>query len=259
MKINSKSDAGSFLSDAEARKFVTMALEGIDVATTEDFEAWVRGSVRSFFPHEMLIAGRVRNDFTEIGIDRLLVVDFPIAYVDAVRRCRGSFACPTLNSWFNHAYDPQLFDPTGETGSSSAWAADFERFELKNVAAHGVVAPDRRSATYFSFSRVPGSLNDRHAYLLELVVPHLHQAYIRVVANYSAIADLSPLSDDEITLLHWISIGKSDADISVILNRTVHSVKHAVRGLLSKLKVTSRQEALEQAAWLHPTGIRKGG
>ena len=154
MKINNKNEAVSFLTDAEASKFVIMVLEGIEVETTQDFEAWVRGSVRLFFPHDMLIAGSVRNDFTEIGIDRLLAVDFPLAYVDAVRRSKGSFVCPTLNNWFNRAYRPQLFDPVDEKGSSSLWTAEFNRFELKNVAAHGITASDRRSATYFSFSRV---------------------------------------------------------------------------------------------------------
>lgn len=122
--------------------------------------------------------GSVRNDFTVIGIDRLLVVDFPIAYVDAVRLGRGSFTCPTLSGWFSRGYRAQLFDPAAGQCAVVPWTPEFDIFELKNVAAQGIISPDRRVATYFSFSRVPGLLTARHARLLDLLVPHLHQSYV---------------------------------------------------------------------------------
>ena len=255
MALKNNHRATSLLTEAEATQFVVMASEGTDVNTLQDFESWVRGSIRSFFPHEMLIVGSVRNDFTDIGIDRLLAVDFPIAYVDAVRLGRGSFTCPTLNSWFSRGYRAQLFDPAAGQGAVVPWTPEFDRFELKNVAAHGVISPDRRTATYFSFSRVPGPLNKRHAWLLELIVPHLHRAYVRVTASANAQPGGVELSDVEATLLHWISKGKSDADIATILARSPHAIKHGVRRLISKLNAGTRHEAVAKAAWLDPIGI----
>ena len=255
MAIKNNLRTTSVLTEAEATQFVVMASEGTDVDTLQDFESWVRGSVRSFSPHDMLIAGSVRNDFTDIAIDRLLVVDFPIAYVDAVRLSRGTFTCPTLNSWFCHGHRAQLFDPAAGQGSVVPWTPEFDRFELKNVAAHGVISPDRRTATYFSFSRVPGLLTARHARLLDLLVPHLHQSYVRVITRANVQTGRGELSDVEATLLHWISKGKSDADIATILARSPHAIKHSVRRLISKLNAGTRHEAVAKAAWLDPVGI----
>lgn len=251
VKINNYGPPSAQLSELEAVRFVTLALEATQVTTTHDFEAWVKGSIRPFFPHDMLIAGSVRDDFTEIAIDRLISVDFPMTYIEAVKLNHGSFTCPTLDSWFSSGHRSRLFDPTVDKGEMVPWAPEFYKFELKNDAAHGVVSPDRRTATYFSFSGIPGPLSDRHRQLLELIVPHLHQAYVRAISSTVVHADCAKLSDFEATLLHWISKGKSDADIAAIHGRTPHAIKHGIRRLLAKLNVATRYEALAKAAWVH--------
>lgn len=252
---NQGSNSVRVLSDSEERQFVALTLQGIEVNSVPGFKFWVRTYVRPFFPHEMLIAGMVRHDFTEIAIDGLLAVDFSIAYVDEVRSSHGAFMCPTLNAWFSRGYHAQFFDPIDERGSTHPWTTEFDKFALRNVAAHGVISADHRRASYFSFSRVPGPLNARHALLLEMLVPHLHQAYARVATTFNARAARADLSNFEITLLHWISKGKSDSDIAAVLNHSPHAVKYGVRRLLAKLNVATRHEAVAQAVWLDATGI----
>ena len=256
MNKNKINNANSGLTATEQKRFIALALEGAGVSSDNDFEAWVRGCVRPFFPHEMLIAGKVRNDFTEIAINGLLAVDFPISYVEEVRLSRGTFTCPTLNGWFGRRFRPQLFDPAAGQGAEMPWAQEFDKFELKNVAAHGVIATDHRSATYFSFSRIPGALSDRHIMLLELLVPHLHQTYARVETSVNRQAGRTNLTGIDGTLLNWISKGKSDSDIATILGRSPHAIKHSVRQLISKLNAGTRHEAVAKAAWLDPVGIK---
>ena len=78
---------------------------------------------------------------------------------------------------------------------------------------------------------------------------------MRVTASANAQAGRVGLSDVEATLLHWISKGKSDADIATILARSPHAIKHSVRRLISKLNAGTRHEAVAKAAWLDPIGI----
>ncbi len=254
MKNNSQAGAIQSLTEIEAKRFLRLALEGVEVTSVQEFEIWVRERVRQFYPHQMLIAGSVRNDFTEVAIDRLLTVDFPIAYVGRVKKNKGSFTCPTLNSWFRNGYRPQLFEPTSGKGGAIPWTPEFNEFELRNVAAHGVISSDRRTATYFSFSQIPGPLTERHKGLLELLAPHLHQAYVRVTSKPNSQTDKAELSEFEIALLNWISKGKSDSDIAAIHGRSPFAVKHSVRRLLSKLNASTRHEAVAKALWANQIG-----
>lgn len=254
------------LSTSDANLYVNIAKEAIDIGPAEDFKVWARTSVRKLFPHEMLIAGVAQQTDKQVAVDRLLPVGFPMPFIEAVADRRGSFACPTLESWFRQG-QPQLYEPNSTRYSIESLnpSREFERYDLKNVAAHGISDVSGKVATYFSFSQIPKSLTQRHADLLELLVPHLHHAYIRATSGSTKIPECNQratqmtghpsldwthgfrLTAREHEILYWIGMGNTNDEISRTLHRARDTVKHQVSSVLKKLNVSTRQEAVALA------------
>ena len=106
-------------------------------------------------------------------------------------------------------------------------------------------------STYFNFSRIPGKLTPTHGYLLTLLVPHMHVALVRVLAGPKA-ADPSQveLTTRERAVLHWLVDGKTNWEIAQIFGTSKNTVKNQVRGLLVKLRVNNRAQAVGKAITL---------
>ncbi len=265
------------LSTADASHFVNLAGEAIDIASPEDFKAWARTSVRKLFPHEMLIAGVAKQTAKSVAVDRLIPVGFPMPFIEAVTERRGCFACPTLETWFQHG-QPQLYEPnaTHYGGDATQPVREFERYDLKNVAAHGVSDVSGAMATYFSFSQIPQALSQRHGQLLELLVPHLHHAYIRATSRSVSASDIGRpasyvadrhshdwalgfrLTAREREILYWLGMGNTNDEISRTIHRARDTVKHQVSSVLKKLNVSTRQEAVALAIRIGLLPERRG-
>lgn len=261
------------LSSREAKLYVKLASEATDVASASDFKVWAETSIRKLFPHEMLISGVAQRKGEQVAVDRLLSAGFPMRFVEAVTARRGTFACPTLKAWFRQGR-PQIYQPALSCSYSKAGhsAREFETYDLKNVAAHGVPDLSRAFATYFSFSQIPQALNKRHADLLKLLVPHLHHAYIGATSPAAALprprlpdphyAQTTSGSQDsqaldwaqnfhltarEREILYWLGQGKTNEQISQSVHRARDTVKHQVSQILTKLNAHTRNDAVALA------------
>ncbi len=240
-------NASLYLRSSEIKQLAQIANESSDIASAEEFRRWAQSSVRKLFPHEALVAGLAHRHGAQIRVERLVCAGFPVEFIDAVTRRRGAFACPTLEAWFAHNR-PQLFDPRNSE-SSERTASEFEAYDLKNVAANGVLSPTGNSATYFSFSRVPHALTERHGFMLELLVPHLHRAYVRALAAPNAL--VAPrLTRREEAVLRELSRASSTKAVAHVLGTSEHTVKHQVNALLRKLGASDRAEAVTTAVRL---------
>lgn len=189
-----------------------------------------------------------------------------MAFIEAVTARHGAFTCPTLENWFQQGR-PQLYQPDVRDRStqSARPAQEFHAYDLKNVAAHGVPDLSGRYATYFSFSQIPKSLTTRHADLLELLVPQLHHAYVQatsgakgsLIPNQHLSESCNPsgldlaqgfgLSTRELQVLYWLGMGKTNHQIAHATRRARDTVKHQVSGILAKLNVRTRNEAVALA------------
>lgn len=56
-----------------------------------------------------------------------------------------------------------------------------------------------------------------------------------------------PLSPKEYECLHWVALGKTNYEISVILGLSCHTVNFHLRNIYSKLNVSNRPAAITKA------------
>ena len=235
------------LTATERQTFVALAESALRIASPADFLAWTSGPLQSLFPHGMLICGLGQISEQGIRIDRMLAWNFPKGYVEAIRRDHAGVMSPIMRQWCRE-FRPQLFEP-GRMPVDPAWLTLFEQRGLANIAAHGMRDVSSNMASYFNFSRVPGPLGPRTAYLLELLVPHLHVALLRAFAGAAeAPTAKAALSTREREVLRWLRDGKTNWEIAQILGTSANTVKHQVRSLLVKLRVNNRAQAVAQAS-----------
>lgn len=240
------------LSAPEHAAYIAAIESLLKIKTPEQLMRWTRGELQTLFPHEIFIFGVGRISANSIQIGRMLSGGFPIEYVRAIRRADGEVMSPIMTKWCKEG-KPQLFDPqSGQADVPQSWLDIFQKHQLHNMAAHGMRDLNSNVASYFVFSRIHGKLTPHHAYLLELLVPHMHVALVKVLSQIkpshpkSRVPNLK-LSPRELEILHWLRVGKTNWEISQILGLSEHTVKNQVRNILLKLHVHNRAQAVAKA------------
>ncbi len=247
-------DSFACLSDTERSEFLQIVGSSLKICTQEEFFEWTQTDLQRIFPHGKLACGVGRLGKHGAHVRHVMGCNFPDEYIEALRRPDGLTSSPIIIKWMKEQR-PILFEPDCEEIIKSAppgWLDNFHRFELVNLTAHGVFDPESQTATYFSFSSIPGGLNQHHACLLKLLVPHLHVTLIRVVSNRRfnrkrTLTQQIRLTSREMEVLQWMSGGKSNWEIAHVIGLSESTVKNHVHRILGKLQVGTRAQAVAKA------------
>lgn len=121
--------------------------------------------------------------------------------------------------------------------------------ELGDFIAHGF--GDGHSFVVFArLHKIPSA---NHARILEMMMPHLHGALIRVTGKRSSQAPTASkltkrMTSREAEVIQWVHMGKTNWEISTILNISPLTVKNHVQNIIRKLDVQNRRQAAVKAA-----------
>ncbi|MGB4813100.1 MAG: LuxR C-terminal-related transcriptional regulator [Methylophilaceae bacterium] len=88
--------------------------------------------------------------------------------------------------------------------------------------------------------------------VLGMLMPHLDAALRRIESLEPAESDdndlsdyhVQGLSDREHEIIHWVRMGKTNFEISMILSISPNTVKNHLKRIFSKLDVTCRAQAV---------------
>lgn len=251
-------EAKQVLEPTEQARLVNVIGALIHIHTPKQFQRWTQTALQSILPHGMLMCGIGRTNGPSVQVINHIGVNFPLAYIEEIKQPDGGVLSPIMERWLKEN-KPQLFDPAQSMrGSNPRWMANFNKYGLRNIAAHGVNCISEPVFSYFSFSRIPKQLGPRHAHLLELLVPHMHLALARALLSKGSPQGhplpkkpdgLSPvaLTPREKEVLHWLREGKTNWEIGRILTVGDETVKSHVQKVLAKLKVNNRAQAVAKA------------
>lgn len=240
--------------------FIRLVEKAHLIQTEEEFATWCRIELRQFLPFELMVCavGRLFGDM--IVVDELQGVDYPAAFVASLK---GQLALSdrwALQRWLR-TREPQIIDSTNAADILSPLEhTELTAYALENIAAHGLIAPDGLQASYFSFSRIRGGLNEATAAKLRMVVPHLHQVRTQIAWRHlhqtGEVHPASQLTPRELEVLRWILRGKTNGQIAALLGRSAQTVKHQVASVLGKLGAANRAQAVLRALELGIVDMR---
>jgi transcriptional regulator EpsA len=241
------------------RRIMAVLVECTGVQTADQFTRLVEGSFRAVLPHEMMLCGIGGISRQGNHVRKILNFDYPLDYFEPLRDAEGRLDSPLMKRW-RETQEPQFFQSGRDDHAyPNDWVRLFNKYDLRNTLAHGVLDVGGVFSSFFIFSRMPCEIGPQHAFLMKLMTPHLHFALARVLATVGEYQGTlcktrKALSERQREILHWLHEGKTNWEIAKILGLSELNVKYHIDQIFLKLEVRSRAQAV--AKWrdlaMHP-------
>lgn len=226
------------------------------------FFLWAQGALQGFIPHETLLCAHgdiARMRFRYEAFSRgLLGGEAERQIGDPVH----GLLARMVDDWLHGGGQPRLYahegkdqggPGDGKDARRGQILAELKRGEFGCAVAHGPKEIQGEFGSLFVFLRTGPPRAARDAYLIELLMPYLHMALHRMLANEqnAGSAEVSIetlLSKRQIQVLQWVKDGKTNQEIGQILDISPLTVKNHVQKILCKLKVSNRAQAVGKSA-----------
>jgi transcriptional regulator EpsA len=219
------------------------------------FFSWTQGLLQSLIRHELLICTLCLGKPPAFRADGFsMTTPEPNLFSDMFLR-DTAVAPALLKAWEERRYQPVIIEvgPNQPALGSGGFTRELERLGATQLLVHGIHDAEGRAISLFIFACRPGSASQRQAYLIQLLAPSLHAAWVRTQLTKRAesggdkAAGGSVLTVREQDILKWIYLGKSNFEIGAILKISPLTVKNHVQKILRKLNVVNRTQAIGKA------------
>lgn len=231
----------------------------VQVRNSRQFFLWTQGQMQALLPHHLMVCVQfdetdgvvcvdpVDRQARDPAITRHLCDPQHGLAVRLARLARGRHALP------------YVVPPDGErTDPLESIGIDVRDLRLDGAMIHGTER-FRGGASCFVLFGMPGSPGAREMYFFELLLPLLHMAFQRVQADSGRSSTSSDavdlLSARELEILTWVMRGKSNFEISAILDLSALTVKNHLQNIYRKLNVHTRVQAVSRCWDLHTSGL----
>ena len=127
--------------------------------------------------------------------------------------------------------------------------------EMKSLIVHGFGDSRSKVSTFVALARLPKAIDVNCANYFEMLMPQLHCVLVRVSGSRNVEALNTNKISKKITrreseILQYIHMGKTNWEISIILDISALTVKNHVQNILRKLDVQNRGQAAIKASKL---------
>lgn len=240
----------------EVKMIMGVIESSLYIKNKQQFMVWAQGELQSIFPHEIMLSfmkdflnkKTYKNKFCSIYVsddlfESILCGDDGV--MDRVMTMwRKSLVPCLIDSSQAHTYDEENI------------VSVINKYELNNIASHGMHDVNGEILSFFSFMRIPGGINEHHAYLLEMLIPYVHRALIHAIASdHANEKDIqcygSLITQREKEILQWVKVGKSNWEIATILSISPRTVKNHVCNIIKKMSAQNRGHAVAKALRLN--------
>lgn len=237
----------------QEQEYLLCAIEsGLRVASPGQLFLWTQGQVQALLPHRVLVCLQFG---AEGGLLRLECLHGTVLAPAAARSLtdpRDGLALRIAREGMRGGRLPLLADVDAATsglhglhGLSSGLRDEVAAAGFDNVLVHGTGLL-RAGGSVFVVFGLPQRPTARHAYFLELLLPHLHLALGRLPAARGArdTMPVRPLSARETEIVGWLRAGKSNDEMGKILGISALTVKNHLQRIYRMLGVSNRAHAL---------------
>ena len=233
----------------------------LDVRSHFDVLIWLQGDIQRYLPHEILIAAWGDFDSDHVHHDIISTLTGV-----RTRDFNDSTVTPLLTGlfkkWTEFGRKPFNYN-AGESGfllADSALQSELGTalLSMRSAMVHGIVdARGSHDCLYVSFSSNVEP-TDIHRSAMTLVLPYIDMA-LRQVEHlphqlHKTLDPASPtlarlvlehdLTGRELEILQWVTLGKTNPEIGMILDISEFTVKNHMQRVFKKLDVTNRAQAV---------------
>jgi transcriptional regulator EpsA len=247
------------LNQIEQLRFLRAIASAVEVQRRNQMFRWLEGEFQTVLPHRLLVCTLVDGEGNPLMIDRFSSSPIPNEVLQEICAEGNGLISDLGETWFNSGARPLVLVPSSER--YVPFNSELTRLGLRACAVHGVLDHNKAAGSQFYFFGVPTDRPSHVAYLLELLVPYLHTALIRVSASDQEGVDAAGpalLSDREVSILERVQHGKNNVEIAAELVISPLTVKNHVQRILRKLGANNRAQAVAKAIALRILGSSNG-
>jgi len=222
---------------------------------------WLQGEFQFLLGHEVMIFGIKSSDNDAYHFEYFTSTRyFNQTQFSSVTEHETGLIHQALNHWGGN-YTPLFVSNQVEAfddGKFSVINFDEQQLkdsELKDLMVHGFGDNNSKISSVVILARLHKPPSANLARIFELMMPNLHCALIRVTSQRSNtiyhtgnVASKCTMTNRELEILQWLHMGKTNWEISSILDISPLTVKNHVQNILRKLDVQNRSQAAVKAA-----------
>lgn len=242
--------------ELRSREELWAVIEGsFSITKHVEFFRWLQDEVSAFLPHDVMVA--VWGDFESGRLNYDVASCVPEIHTQQVTS--GCDVDPLMRELYRRWLDDgerwyvlERYKPVGLALQGNSCITALE--QMRSVLVHGV--KDRRGnndCLYAFFDK--DVLIEADPVILEILVPQIDAALRRVeclapveLAAAAAESALGAISEREQEIMNWVTTGKTNQEIGLILNISPNTVKNHLKRIFQKLNVTSRAQAVAKFA-----------
>jgi transcriptional regulator EpsA len=250
------------LNDIDRERFSDAVETSFSISSRQQFFVWSQSPLQAMIPHEILICGIEDGSRQGVSMHRFSTSRyFRQEHFDVIADPTRGLVPKLLATAEAHRSALVFCPDSGANGTDLDLNDLVTRNEMKNLAALLVMGTRGRFEAFYAFSRVTVAQDDRLRYIMELLVPHLHNAFIRVLATEREAAGSGGQRSGRLVtprqqeILRLIQSGKTNSEIAEVLDCSQWTIKNHVQAILRKLDSNTRTHAISRAmslGILHP-------
>ncbi|WP_081880987.1 XrtB/PEP-CTERM-associated transcriptional regulator EpsA [Methylotenera sp. L2L1] len=259
LNFDASASAKDDLSNEQRSVFMDVITESLRVSQRIHLFNWLQGEFQYLLGHEVMIFGIRSSDTDSYHFEYFTstryfnqtqfssVIEHESGLIHQALDCWKKITLPLFVS---NEVEPM------EDGHCSVVNFDedaLKESELKSFVLHGFGDSNSKISSVVILARLHKPPSGNTARIFELIMPNLHCALIRVtshrgntVFDNSNIASI--ITNRESEILQWLHMGKTNWEISSILDISPLTVKNHVQNILRKLNVQNRSQAAVKAA-----------
>lgn len=258
------------LSSQHAHALVRVIETAVEVRRRYQFFVWSQSYLQALVPHQLAVCGSYQRARKDVTFEAFNSIPVPSPLLSTVTDGGSALMQQLVGAWIDRRGRALVLDLHALSGP----AAGAERDRLvesgfDELLVHGVSRPQRPSEleSLFIFGTMRKRCTSQQTLYLELLMPHVHTAWLRVQATEREMAGgqgaASPLrtestrsliTERENQILFWVREGKSNQEIGDQLGISVLTVKNHVQKILRKLGAANRAQAVAKAMTLNLLG-----
>jgi transcriptional regulator EpsA len=241
------------LSKLEQEYLLRCIESGVGLADLRQFYLWSQGPLQALLPHAALLCMEVDGGGR---LRRFECLRQAVLAPDALALLEGGLGPALARAWRAGPPQPALLEleTAEQPGVLASCRAALGRSGFGNALVHGSAAhgnppyecaAHERGATVFAFLGLPMRPGARQAWFLQLLLPYLHLALLRLAAGEGASARLArALSARELAVLEQVRAGRSNEEAAHALGISALTVKNHLQRVYRVLGVGNRAHAV---------------
>jgi len=248
----------------DVHHFHSTVARAMDVRSHFDVLVWLQGDMQRYLPHDIMVAAW--GDFAAGAVQHDVIS--PLKDVRS-KNSDAATITPVLiglfNRWSEFGQVPFCLNsgPDGfllqDSGLTCVVGAALQK--MRSAMVHGI--KDERGShdcLYVTFS-TRDVVEPKERSALALVLPYIdtalrqiehlphqtHQLRMEINANAPGVIALVAehgLTDRELDILNWVTMGKTNPEIGSILDISAFTVKNHLKRVFKKLNVSNRAQAV---------------